>query len=160
MNESKIELIDFEVVIPSVDGSQIVERIAVKIPVTRDSETGETVLTPEAHERIEQTQARHMGLISASELRTIRQRLGLTQRELGNLIQVGEKSYTRWETGRARPSRSLNVLLCALRDGRLSIPYLQSLQRPFIEWWSSPLQQPVFVKAAPNDKDVTLAKAA
>lgn len=160
MNETKIELVDFEVVIPSVDGSEIVDRISVKIPVTRDPQTGEALLTPEAHEKIEQTQARHMGLISPTELRNIRRRLGLTQRELGNLIQVGEKSYTRWETGRARPSRSLNVLLCALRDGRLSIPYLQSLQRPFLEWWFSPLQQPVTLKVLPNQRDIGLAQAA
>jgi DNA-binding transcriptional regulator YiaG len=159
MNKQKIELLDFEVVIPSVDGSQVVDRIAVKVPVTRDSETGEMLLTPAAHELIEQTQARHLGLISPAELKMIRQRLGLTQRELGNLIQVGEKSYTRWETGRARPSRSLNVLLCALRDGRLSVPYLQRLQRPFIAWWSSPFQQPVVLKAVPNEEDA-FAKAA
>src|SRR5438132_4311287 len=101
-----------------------------------------------------------MGLISPTELKEMRTRLRLTQRQIGELIQVGEKSYTRWETGRARPSRSLNVLLCALRDGRLSVPYLQSLQRPFVEWWSSPFQQPVFVKAVPSDNDITMAKAA
>lgn len=160
MDETKIELVDFEVLIPSVDGSKIVDRVPIKIPVTRDPETGELLLTPEAHEKIEQTQGRHMGLISPAELRAIRRRLGLTQRELGNLIQVGEKSYTRWETGRARPSRSLNVLLCALRDGRLTIPYLRGLQRPFVEWWSSPLQKPVFVKAILTGGDTGLAKAA
>jgi DNA-binding transcriptional regulator YiaG len=160
MNEIKIELIDFEVMIPSVDESTIVDRITIKVPVTRDPETGELLLTPAAHEKIEQTQERHMGLISPAELRAIRSRLGLTQRELGNLIQVGEKSYTRWETGRARPSRSLNVLLCALRDGRLTIPYLRSLQRPFVEWWSSPLQKPVFVKAFLSGEHAGLAKAA
>lgn len=160
MSEDKIELIDFEVVIPSIDGSEVVDRIQVKIPVTRDSETGETLLTPEAHDKIEQTQARHMGLISPAELKMIRQRFGLTQRQLGNLLQVGEKSYTRWETGRARPSRSLNVLLCALRDGRLPIPYLQSLQRPFVEWWFPELQQPVTLKVLPNERDIGLANAA
>src|SRR5436190_20548357 len=159
MRKTEIELIDFEVVIPSVDGSEVADRIPVKVPVTRDPETGEILLTPEAHEKIEQTQARHMGLISPTELKMIRQRLGLTQRELGNLIQVGEKSYTRWETGRARPSRSLNVLLCALRDGRLSIPYLQSLQQPFVNWWQIRLESPVTVKTEPN-MEYGLARAA
>lgn len=149
MNEAKIELIDFEVLIPSIDGSRVVDRISVKIPVTRDSVTDEMLLTPEAHEKIEQTQARHLGLIAAAELKTIRKRLGLTQKELGDLIQVGEKSYTRWEGGRARPSRSLNVLLCALRDGRLSISYLRSLQKPVVEWWSSPYVEPVMVTPFP-----------
>ena len=149
MNETKTELIDFEVLIPSIDGSDVVDRITVKIPVTRDPTTGETLLTPEAHEKIEQTQARHLGLISATELKAIRKRLGLTQKQLGDLIQIGEKTYTRWESGRARPSRSLNVLLCALRDGRLPVPYLRSLQKPVIEWWTSAYLFPVVVTPFP-----------
>src|SRR5947199_6752996 len=149
-----------EVRIPKAEGTGVAERVRVEVPLKWDAELNEWLLTEEAHEIIDNTKARHMGLISPAELKEVRLRLRLSQRQIGNLLQVGEKSYTRWETGRSRPSRSLNVLLCALRDGRLSIPYLQSLQRPFIEWWSSPLQQPVFVKAAPNDKDVNLAKAA
>lgn len=157
MNETKTELIDFEVLIPSIDGSDVADRITVKIPVTRDATTGETLLTPEAHEKIEQIQARHLGLISATELKAIRKRLGLTQKQLGDLIQIGEKTYTRWESGRARPSRSLNVLLCALRDGRLPVPYLRSLQKPVVEWWTSAhlpvviTQFPRSTAASPDD---------
>lgn len=135
------ELIDFEVLIPTMDGKGIADKIAIKVPVTRDPVTGEELLTPEAHEKIEQTQARHMGLLSADELKALRNRLGLTQSELGDLLQVGEKSYTRWETGRARPSRSINVLLRALRDGKLTIPYLQSLQKPTVDWWTPALER-------------------
>ena len=149
MNESKTELIDFEVAVPSIDGTHVADRVRVQIPVTRDPLTGEALLTPEAHDKIEQTQARHMGLVSPQELRTIRDRLGLTQRELGDLLQIGEKSYTRWETGRARPSRSINVLLCALRDRRLSVPYLRGLQKPAVEWWSSSFISPVVVTMVP-----------
>jgi putative zinc finger/helix-turn-helix YgiT family protein len=138
-----IEMIDFEVLIPTMDGTGIADRITIEIPITRDPVTGEELLTPEAHEKIEQTQARHMGLLTPDELKAIRSRLGLTQRGLGDLLQVGEKSYTRWETGRARPSRSINVLLRALRDGKLSIPYLQSLQKPVVDWRIPALEQAV-----------------
>jgi len=131
---TQTELIDFEVLIPTIDAEGISERITIQVPITRDPVTGEELLTPEANEKIEQTQARHMGLLSPEELKALRNRLGITQRELGDLLQVGEKSYTRWETGRARPSRSINVLLRALRDGKLSIPYLQSLQKPVVDW--------------------------
>ena len=65
MNESKTELIDFEVAVPSIDGTHVADRVRVQIPVTRDPLTGEALLTPEAHDKIEQTQARHMGLVSA-----------------------------------------------------------------------------------------------
>ncbi|HEY3901117.1 MAG TPA: helix-turn-helix domain-containing protein [Chthoniobacter sp.] len=147
------EMVDFEVLIPTVEGNEIADRITIKIPVIRDA-TGEEILTPEAHELIEQTQARYTGLMLPDQLRALRNRLGLTQRNLGELLQVGEKSYTRWESGRARPSRSINVLLCALRDGRLSVSYLQGLQKPIVDWWNSAHQQPVVVGFSNrNDSD-------
>jgi DNA-binding XRE family transcriptional regulator len=156
----KTKLGRIEVQIPTADGTAVAERVQIEVPLKWDPELNEWLLTEEAHQIVDDTKARHMGLISPVALKEMRIRLRLTQRQIGALIQVGEKSYTRWETGKARPSRSLNVLLCALRDGRLSIPYLQSLQRPFVEWWFAPLQQPVTLKTLPNVRDVGLAKAA
>lgn len=57
-----------------------------------------------------QTQARYMGLMSAGEIKALRQRFDLSQREMSEFLQIGAKSYTRWGSGRARPSRSMNVL--------------------------------------------------
>src|SRR5436305_6362389 len=125
-----------EVRIPNADGTGVAERVRVEVPLRWDGELNEWLLTEDAHQIIDNTKARHMGLISPAELREMRTRFRLTQRQIGGLLQVGEKSYTRWETGRSRPSRSINVLLCALRDARLSIQYLQSLQKPVVEWWS------------------------
>jgi DNA-binding transcriptional regulator YiaG len=132
----KTKITRIEVRIPNADGTGVAERVPVDVPVKWDAELKEWLLTEEAHQLIDNTKARHMGLVSPAELREMRTRLRLTQRQIGELLQVGEKSYTRWETGRSRPSRSINVLLCALRDARLSIQYLQSLQKPVVEWWS------------------------
>lgn len=156
----KTKLGSIEVRIPNADGTGVAERLRVEVPLKWDAELKEWLLTEDAHQIIDDTKARHMGLISPFDLKEMRIRLRLTQRQIGALLQAGEKSYTRWETGSARPSRSLNVLLCALRDGRLPITYLQSLQRPFAEWWFAPLQQPVTLKTLPNEGDVGLAKAA
>src|ERR1035437_6829556 len=124
----QIEWTDFQVAIPSPDGTKIVETVVIKVPIERDPSTGEEILTTDALDLIETTQARHMGLLLPSEIRALRKRLGLTQREFGDLLQVGEKTATRWENGHGRPSRSLNVLLCALRDGQLPVGYLEDLQ--------------------------------
>jgi hypothetical protein len=43
---------------------------------------------------------------------------------MGELFQVGEKSWTRWESGKHRPSRSINLLIRALYEGEISIGYL------------------------------------
>jgi len=145
----KTKLGNIEVRIPNGDGTGVAERVSVEVPLKWDAELSEWLLTEDAHRIIDDTKARYMGLISPIELKEMRTRLHLTQRQIGSLLQVGEKSYTRWETGRARPSRSLNVLLCALRDGRLSIEYLQSLQKPVIEWWDSPFLAPVVLTPFP-----------
>src|ERR1700732_2578771 len=127
--EPKVEYTKFVVDIPNADRTQIVESITIEVPIRRDPVTREEILTSEALDLIENTQARYMGIMLPEEIRSLRKGLGFTQREFGELLQVGEKTATRWETGRGRPSRSLNVLLCALRDGRLSIYYLKTLQK-------------------------------
>src|SRR5439155_17388564 len=50
------------------------------------------------------------------------------------LLQIGEKSYTRWESGRVRPSRVINVLLRLLYDGRIDVEDLRSLNRHKFDW--------------------------
>jgi|GEM_PF-1955238 len=116
-----------EVVIPKLNGSGEAERIPVEVELVWDDELEEWLLTPEAHEKLEATKARYLGLLLPDEIRNLRKRLGLTQSQICELLQIGEKTWTRWETGRERPSRALNVLLCALRDGQLTVPYLRRL---------------------------------
>jgi len=123
----------FDVHIPNLEGEGIAETIRIEVPVRIDPETGEEILTPEAHELIEKTKARTMGLMSPEEIRELRERLDLTQEEMSDLLQIGAKTYTRWESGRARVSRSMSVLLCALRDGRIDVNYLWSLREPGFE---------------------------
>jgi DNA-binding transcriptional regulator YiaG len=124
-----LKTIPFDVQIPNFDGDGIAETITIEVQAYVDPESGEDILTPESLELIETTQARHMGLMSPEELRDLREeRLHLTQEEMSDLLQIGAKTYTRWESGRARPSRSLNVMLCAIRDGLLNVDYLRCLR--------------------------------
>jgi len=117
----------FDVHIPNLEGDGVAEIVRIDIPVRIDQQSGEEILTPEAHELIERTKLRCMGLMSAEDLRQLRERLSLTQEEMSALLQIGAKTYTRWESGRARLSRSMNVLLSALRDGAITVDYLRCL---------------------------------
>ena len=116
--------------IPSTDGESVAETILVEVPAWTNPKTGEVFLDGTAREKMERIKARHMGLVSNEELKVLRNRLGLTQKQISELLQIGEKTYTRWESGRERPSRSLNLLLCALRDGRVDVNYLHTLRTP------------------------------
>jgi DNA-binding transcriptional regulator YiaG len=127
------ETMNVVVQIPDTDG-KIVETRTVTVPVTKDPETGELLLSSETIAIIESEKARYMGLLLPEEILELRERQGLTQRGISQLLQIGEKSYTRWETGRARPSRVINVLLRLLYDGRIDVEDLRSLNRHRFDW--------------------------
>src|SRR5437764_3768815 len=129
MKSNSLQTKLFEVYIPNLDHDGIAEIVPIEVQVRYDPEVGEEILTRESLKLIEDTKARRMGLMLPEKIKALRLRLKLTQNEISDLLQIGEKSYTRWETGRARPSRSINVLLCALRDRRINPEYLRALRR-------------------------------
>ena len=120
----KTKLEDFEVLIPNTDGTAVEKRVTVQILLQWDEELEMWILTPEAHRLIDDTKAEHMGLLLPSQLKELRQRLHFTQKQMGEIFQVGEKSWTRWESGKHRPTRSMSLLIRALYDGEVSLDYL------------------------------------
>ncbi len=133
-SSDSIELIDFEVRIPNLDGDGVSDIHTIKVPARRSS-SGKWILTSEALEQIERTQSRYMGLMTPKEIKELRIRFQLTQVQMSKLIQAGEKSYTRWENGRVRLSRLVNIILCAIRDGLLPLTYLQTLYEEGCDWY-------------------------
>ena len=121
----KIEERDYEVLVPTIEGDAVASRVSIRVMVEWEPTVQEWLLTPESIQKIEDTKARHMGLLQPDDLRGLRERLGLTQQRIGELLQIGAKTWTRWESGRQRPSRSVNLLLRALKDGQLGIKYLE-----------------------------------
>src|SRR5438045_5425945 len=112
----KIKNEEFEVLVPKADGTGIAEKVKVTVPVRWDEELQDWLMTAEAHEIIDNTKARRMGLLLPEQFKELRERYNLTQNEMGELFQVGEKSWTRWESGKHRPSRSISLLVRALYD--------------------------------------------
>lgn len=60
---------------------------------------GEEILAQDASSKISEAQRAAMGLLSAHEIRGIRQSLGRTQHQMSDLLGIGEKTYCRWESG-------------------------------------------------------------
>src|SRR5260221_8448772 len=141
--------IPFDVRIPNLDGDGIASTVTLEVEAYKDPETGEDVLTPQSVQLIEKIQARHMGLMSAEEIKALRKRLQLSQLQISDLLQIGAKTYTHWEASRAAPSRSLNVLLCAIRAGQLGLRYLNALRHS-----SSPI--PSRARTTPKKKKKTV----
>jgi putative zinc finger/helix-turn-helix YgiT family protein len=65
------------------------------------------------------------GLLSADEIRAIRERLGLTQSELARLLHLGANTISRWESGRNVQTEAMEMLLRLLRDLPGSLDYLR-----------------------------------
>ena len=65
------------------------------------------------------------GLLSADEIRGIRGRFGLTQRELSDLLHLGANTISRWESGRNVQTEAMEMLLRLIRDLPGSLDYLR-----------------------------------
>jgi len=72
---------------------------------------GEQVLPPELVARIEAERYRLEGLLSPTEVREARTRVGLSQVEMARLLGVGDKTYTRWELGLSTQTKSMDNLI-------------------------------------------------
>lgn len=70
---------------------------------------------------------RHLGLLTCEEIKKLRSDLDLTQSEICQLLQLGQKTWSRWENGRDHSSRVINVLLRSLQDKKIDLDYLRGL---------------------------------
>jgi putative zinc finger/helix-turn-helix YgiT family protein len=68
------------------------------------------------------------GLLSADEIRAIRERYGLTQADLARLLRLGGNTVSRWESGRNIQTAAMDMLLRLIRDLPGSLDYLR--ERP------------------------------
>lgn len=87
---------------------------------TEDIETKEQKL----NERLVQDRKKK-GLLTAPEIKEIRNNLGYSQDDLDKLLGFGARSFARWETYRADQSRAADLLLRALKRG--GKPLLEAL---------------------------------
>jgi putative zinc finger/helix-turn-helix YgiT family protein len=64
-------------------------------------------------------------LLTADEIRDLRESRGLTQAELAELLRLGANTISRWESGRVVQSAALDTLLRLIRDIPGTIDYLR-----------------------------------
>lgn len=65
------------------------------------------------------------GLLSAEQIRAIRDRFDLTQADLARLLRLGANTVSRWEAGRNTQTAAMDLLLRMIRDLPGSIEYLR-----------------------------------
>jgi len=89
----------------------------------------EVMLDDEDARRLDQdaiaTYRRKHGLLSAAEMRAIRERFDLTQAEFGGLLRLGTNTLSRWESGRNVQTEAMDTLLRLIRDVPGTLAYLR-----------------------------------
>lgn len=106
------------------------ERVAVPcVPHLRCPRCGETLLSYDEagvfERRAIEIYREKYDLLSEQEMREIRERLGLTQTKLAQLLHLGGNTVSRWESGRNVQSASLDMMLRMLRDVPGTLAYLR-----------------------------------
>jgi len=95
----------------------------------RCPQCGEVVLRHEEARRLREhafeRYRRDYGLLSAADIRSIRERFGLTQGAFAELLRLGSNTISRWESGRTVQTAALDVLLRLIRDLPGSLDYLR-----------------------------------
>lgn len=85
------------------------------VEMYRCSECHEEFLTPEQSRSVsaavKNTVRQSSGLLAPKKIVEIRERLGLTQRELERLLDQGPKVVTRWENGRVIQNKNADMIL-------------------------------------------------
>lgn len=88
-----------------------------------------TTMSIEAAELLAKEQmravARAKGILAPEEIRAIRKRLELTQREFEELIGVSSPTASRWETGAMLPSKTADTLIRLLGEFPEAVAFLQ-----------------------------------
>jgi len=77
---------------------------------------GEEILDDAATRQIEDARRDAAGLLTTTEIRNLRLRLGKSQVQMSNLLGVGEKTYCRWESGSFLQSQAFDNYLRLVRD--------------------------------------------
>jgi putative zinc finger/helix-turn-helix YgiT family protein len=107
---TRTEEFDFEL------GDETVKVHAENVPVEKCDKCGEVMSGPAAAKVRHEAICRAAGLLTPSEIKTIRDKFGWSQQQLADLTSFGVATISRWERGRLLPNRSNNKVLQAIRD--------------------------------------------
>jgi len=77
------------------------------------------------HEDAIEMYRRKHGLLSADEIRAVRERFNLNQADLARLLRLGANTVSRWESGRNVQTAAMDILLRLIRDLPGSIDFLR-----------------------------------
>ena len=138
-------------------GGETVKIRAENVPLEKCDQCGEVMSGPAAAKVQHEAICRAIGLMTPSDIKTLREGFGWSQQYLADLTDFGIATVSRWERGRLLQNRSANKVLLALRDCQAFRAYLEELVAPKTEIAPSP--HPVFSRNGPIKQRYRNAKS-
>jgi len=69
------------------------------------------IILPPLRQALDNESRKRRGLLTPREIKEVRERAGLSQSDMAELLGVGDRTYTRWETGRSIQNKSNDNLI-------------------------------------------------
>ena len=145
----KTKRVPFDIYIPATEHRPAVKVDTIQIEVYADA-FGNEMVTPESTILIDKTQARYMGLLAGADIRALRERLGVSQDQLSDVLGCGKKSLSRWENGREYPSQLVNTLLRLLETNKVTPEDLRAARQPRLTQCEKIVHVPPVEASAPQ----------
>jgi putative zinc finger/helix-turn-helix YgiT family protein len=76
----------------------------------------EQILSHDLEQSLNCKRYERLGRLLPENIKAVRERLGLTQMEMAKCLSIGEKTYTRWETGRSLQNKANDNLIRLVGD--------------------------------------------
>jgi putative zinc finger/helix-turn-helix YgiT family protein len=92
------------------------EVVIKRFDVLKCSSCGNVALTEDGSDRVTDALRAAAGLLQPAEIRSKREALGLTQKQLAAAIRIAESTLSRWESGAQIQQRAMDLLLRAYFD--------------------------------------------
>lgn len=90
----------------------------------------EVILSLDLEHAIEKERYRRLGLLPPQDILEIRKCAGLSQTQMAKLLGVGEKTYTRWESGSSLQNKSSDNLIRLVATNADLFPKLEAERNP------------------------------
>lgn len=120
--------------IKNPDGS-VRATVPVELNGYIDEFTGEECFTAEELMKIDSAKAYYAGIMLPDEIKALRERFHKTQEEMCDILGMGRKTWTRWETGAVVPNASMCKTLFLLRDGKIALADLCAQREKCVDWF-------------------------
>ena len=105
--KNKKERVDVEVLFPGDKKPTKVET-GVQVTLEYDEVFADFNLTEESARKLDEIRAKHLGRYLGEDVKKLRAKLGMSQKDMSLWLGLGAKTISRWENGHSIPSLSMS----------------------------------------------------